>query len=177
MEELKLHMSELFNSQMTGIKDAIINLKDTIKAQNSRIQQLEDRVSQLEKSTDLSVLENKIQKLSIKIVEQGQTLLANDIEISGCPEVQNESAMHIIKTVAHKIGISINEKDIVNVERVGPRRPEEKDKPQNITNFKSTNRSQTYIRSVADKIDDYYDLGEEGGRSAKIADHALDLKK
>ncbi|VVC98010.1 unnamed protein product [Leptidea sinapis] len=129
MEELKLHMSELFNSQMTGIKDAIINLTETIKAQNSRIQQLEDRVSQLEKSTDLSVLENKIQKLSIKIVEKEQTLLANDIEFSGCPEVQNESAMHIIKTIAHKIGISINEKDIVNVERVGPRRPEEKDKP------------------------------------------------
>ncbi|VVC91995.1 unnamed protein product [Leptidea sinapis] len=85
-----------------------------------------NRVSQLEKSTDLSVLENKIQKLSIKIVEQEQTLLANDIEISGCPEVQNESAMHIIKTIAHKIGIK---RYIVNVERVGPRRPEEKDKP------------------------------------------------
>ncbi|KAG7301340.1 hypothetical protein JYU34_014273, partial [Plutella xylostella] len=49
-------------------------------------------------------------------------LLANDIEISGVPELKEESVGHIVQLVTKKLGLNIEERDIVNCSRAGPAR-------------------------------------------------------
>lgn len=51
--ELKLYMSELICVQTNSMSDAISNLTDIIKAQNSRIELLKARVLELEGSSSI----------------------------------------------------------------------------------------------------------------------------
>lgn len=94
--------------------------------QNSRIEQLETRVSLLDNKTkeadhpDTSALQSMVLQLQSDIAERDQALLINDLEISGCPETVSENCTHIVLTVAKKIGINLDEKDIVSAVRAGP---------------------------------------------------------
>ncbi|GBO99768.1 hypothetical protein EVAR_74191_1 [Eumeta japonica] len=45
--------------------------------------------------------------------------LCNDLEVAGTPEEKNESSMRLILRVAIKLGVSLDERDVVSVERVG----------------------------------------------------------
>lgn len=133
LEELKLHLSDLFRTQMSGVREAISSLTDTIRAQNTRIQQLEAKVLELESKPPQSVLtlQNTIGQLTCKIHEQEQASLSNDVEISGCPESVNENPVHIVMMVASKIGVTLDERDIVSVERAGPKLVGDKDQIPN----------------------------------------------
>lgn len=126
LSDLKLYIKELFYTHIDSIREAITDLTNTIKTQNSRMEQLEIRISSLEsksresQQSDTSSLESVISKLQDEIAERDQGLLANDIEIAGCPEVTNENCINLITMVAKKVGVVIDEKDIVSAERVGP---------------------------------------------------------
>lgn len=126
IEDLKKYMTDLIHQQMDGLREAITSLTRTIQAQNTRIDKLEARVENLEKTQnetqcqDVTVLENALQQLRADIAEKDQALLTNDIEIAGCTEVANENCVHIVLNVAKKIGVEIDERDVINAERVGP---------------------------------------------------------
>lgn len=67
-------------------------------------------------------MENVIAQLQADITERDQELLANDLEIAGCTESSNENCVHIAISIAKKIGVELDTKDIVNAERAGPKR-------------------------------------------------------
>lgn len=127
LDDLKIYIRDLFQSQIEGIREAINSLTNTIKAQNNRIEQLEARVILLETRPEEThtcspAIESIVTQLQRDIAERDQALLSNDLEISGCPEVPNENCTQIITAIARKIGVEIDEKDIVSAERTGPPR-------------------------------------------------------
>ncbi|XP_059054941.1 uncharacterized protein LOC131848984 [Achroia grisella] len=67
-------------------------------------------------------LQSTIVQLQEEIAEKERSELLNDVEISGVPEFEAESVENIIITVAAKLGISMDERDIVSASRVGLRR-------------------------------------------------------
>jgi hypothetical protein len=130
VSDMKLLVSEIraMRLEMSRLHTTIIGLTDEIKAQNTRINTLEAKVDALEARMDtdtsekrnIEELEDDIMRLKLDIQDRDQEILANDVEISGFPETSNESTVHILLTVAKKLGVALEERDIVNVERAGP---------------------------------------------------------
>lgn len=129
IDELKAYLTELIHSSMHSVKEAISDLTSAIRDQNKRIEQLEARVSLIEKKSEeiqipnTSVLELTIAQLKAEISDRDQSMLSNDVEIAGCPEYPNENCIHLAQSIAKKIGLDLDEKDIVNAYRAGPVRP------------------------------------------------------
>ncbi|XP_063538677.1 uncharacterized protein LOC134747927 [Cydia strobilella] len=67
-------------------------------------------------------LEQTIASLKMDINDRDQEILSNDIEISGIPEETNERALHLALSVSNKLGVTLDDKDIVHAERAGPLR-------------------------------------------------------
>lgn len=129
VKDLKIYMKELLHTQTASIKDAIAGLTSVIEAQNSRIEQLEARITALESKSskeqqpNTSAIENAIKQLQADNAERDQACLLNDLEIVGCAEVANENCVHLAMAIAKKISVDLDEKDIVSVNRVGQERP------------------------------------------------------
>ncbi|CAH2049564.1 unnamed protein product, partial [Iphiclides podalirius] len=111
---------------MNTFRATLSDLVATIKAQNTRLDSLETRIDSLEekvkesKTQDFQAMQDTILRLQLEIQERDQEALANDIEISNLPESTNENAIHILLTVAKKLGVDLDERDVVHVERAGP---------------------------------------------------------
>lgn len=124
--DLKLYLTDLIKSQVDSLRGTITELVDTIKTHNTRIEQLERKVEELEKRSDneddTNFLQCRIANLETEINDRDQLLLLNDVEISGCPEEVKENSTSIVIALAKKIGVSLDEKDIVCAERAGPPR-------------------------------------------------------
>ncbi|XP_046976633.1 uncharacterized protein LOC124542787 [Vanessa cardui] len=63
----------------------------------------------------------EIAHLKSELNDRDQSCLTNDVEITGITERAGENLPHILGLVACKIGVQIDEKDVVYVERSGPR--------------------------------------------------------
>lgn len=127
-QELKQFCEEMrvVRREMTEFRSVISDLKTSIKSCNERIDGLSERVSKLEQQRNdegnIESLENTIAELKMDLNERDQEILTNDIEIVGIPEAKNEGQVHIMLTVANKLGIAVEERDIVNASRVGMER-------------------------------------------------------
>ena len=124
--ELK-HFCEELRAVRTEIglfRFAMSDLTAAIREHSSRLDGLEGRVAKLEvdnRSDDdvISQLEETIAQLKFEIDERAQEALDNDIDITNYPESDNENPTHIILTVAKKLGVQLDERDVVNARRVG----------------------------------------------------------
>lgn len=128
VSELKIFMEELIKTSVGSIQTAITELMHALNAQNKRIDLLESRIlaleNKIESPNDITALESTISQLQADINDRDQALLSSEMEITGCPETINENCTHIALTVAKKIGVELEERDIASAERVGPvRRP------------------------------------------------------
>ncbi|XP_047991739.1 uncharacterized protein LOC125230587 [Leguminivora glycinivorella] len=61
-----------------------------------------------------------ITRIQEDLNERDQQALLNDIEITAVPEFKGESPMHIFVGIASKLGLNLEEHDVVHVGRVGP---------------------------------------------------------
>lgn len=126
--DFKLFLEEMraVRQEMSMFRATMADLTATIKAQNLRIDGLEARLEFIEakmsetKNSIYESLEEQISHLNLEIQHRDQEMLANDVEISNFPETSNENSTHIFLTVAKKIGVELQERDVVNAERVGP---------------------------------------------------------
>ncbi|CAH2228996.1 jg9016 [Pararge aegeria aegeria] len=112
-------------TEMSNFTKAVMELKTTmavhierIDSFDLRLQKIEDKVNEPNRPNQ-GDLEATICRLELELRDRDQDALINDIEISGIPEVKNEGTFHIIKSVATKLGIDLDERDIVSAERVG----------------------------------------------------------
>ncbi|KAG7295311.1 hypothetical protein JYU34_022316 [Plutella xylostella] len=62
-----------------------------------------------------------IADLKLEIQEKDQDMLLNDLEFSHIPEENGENPLQIVALVATKLGVKLDERDIVSAEIVGPR--------------------------------------------------------
>uniref|UniRef100_A0A2A4ITG1 FP protein C-terminal domain-containing protein n=1 Tax=Heliothis virescens TaxID=7102 RepID=A0A2A4ITG1_HELVI len=104
----------------------MLELKTTMNTCSTRIDGLEARVDALEQRaisgpTNSDNVGEIVEELRRELNDRDQELLANDIEVSNLPEEKAENPTHIIKAIGHKLGISLEDRDIVSAERVGGR--------------------------------------------------------
>ncbi|KAL4710663.1 hypothetical protein ACJJTC_003299 [Scirpophaga incertulas] len=103
--------------EMTLFRSAITDLTTAVKAQISRLDTLEIQIDNLE-------AKETITQLRLEIEESQQGMLVNDVEIANFPEGgESENATHIVLTIANKLGIALDEREVVSAWVLrGPRR-------------------------------------------------------
>lgn len=111
-------------SDLKEARNEMKQFKADLQACCSRITSVEGKVLEVEKKIDSKTfdnahLENTIADLKTQLNERDQELLLNDVEIAGLPEERNESVLHLASLVATKLGLTLDERDIVHAERRG----------------------------------------------------------
>ncbi|CAG4981272.1 unnamed protein product [Parnassius apollo] len=97
---------------------------------NKRMDEMESRISILEQKTqsnsnrsvEINELEQTASRLTRELNDREQELLAADLEITNIPEERTENITHTVVLVAAKLGVSLDERDIVFADRVGTRK-------------------------------------------------------
>lgn len=111
--------------EMCMLRETVSGLTATIKAQNTCIEQLGNKIEVLESKLNESLkcnvsdMEETILPLRMEIQGKDQEMLANDVEIADFPEMRNENSVHAILTIAWKLGVQLEDRDVVSAERVG----------------------------------------------------------
>lgn len=120
MTHVKNILEELraVRSEMHEFRTLITNNKERIDSLSLRMEVLEQRQSHTE-STE-SHLQETILELQQNLNDREQELLSNDLEIAGIPEEKAESGLHIVLSLCTKMGVTMDNRDVVSVERVGP---------------------------------------------------------
>ncbi|KAI5641606.1 hypothetical protein NE865_06120 [Phthorimaea operculella] len=107
----------------TSIKDLLSRVETSernIEVLNKRVEKLESRAQESTKMEgNESSLFGTIEQLKAELNERDQEMLQNEIEISCIPEEKTESLPHIVMSLGNKLGIQLNENDIVSASRVG----------------------------------------------------------
>ncbi|XP_013161808.1 PREDICTED: uncharacterized protein LOC106113533 [Papilio xuthus] len=111
----------------SDLNDTIYEIKQfkaDLQACSSRLTAVEEKVLKVEKQLDVKTfaneqLENTVADLKMQSNERDQELLQNDVEIAGLPEERSENALHLASIVAVKLGLTLEERDIVHAERRG----------------------------------------------------------
>ncbi|CAG4994801.1 unnamed protein product [Parnassius apollo] len=85
----------------------------------TRTSALKNKSSQIASPSNTSALEDTITELKVQLNNRDQELLSNDVEISGITELGGENLMSTVTVLSTKLGITLDKRDIVNVERVG----------------------------------------------------------
>ncbi|KAL0901386.1 hypothetical protein ABMA27_006660 [Loxostege sticticalis] len=123
-EEMRAHRAE-----MHEFRGTINSLTSAVEVCNRRIDELAVRVDAVEQNRGdnadtaaIAALERTVADLKLDLNDRDQELLCNDVEISGIPEENSERCCHIVLAVAQKLGVKLEERDLVSVERAGPAR-------------------------------------------------------
>ncbi|XP_046976338.1 uncharacterized protein LOC124542434 [Vanessa cardui] len=126
LEQIKLLRNELVavTHEVSSFRQELMYLKNTMSEVGKRVDSIEIRLSRLEETStsnpNTGLLE-EIAHLKSELNDRDQSCLTNDVEITGITERAGENLPHILGLVACKIGVQIDEKDVVYVERSGPR--------------------------------------------------------
>lgn len=129
IEELRAFREEMRATrvQMANLTSAINNLSQRVDECELRVDRLNARVDTMELRFDESPRDNhtinemvaSIEQLKAEINERDQDLLLNDLELSCVPEQKMENVHHIVVTLASKLGVKLEETDVVSAHRVG----------------------------------------------------------
>ncbi|CAH2063367.1 unnamed protein product, partial [Iphiclides podalirius] len=109
----------LLNSNMSKLSERVETCENRIDSLCARMNEQERLIDEKSDSSLLSVIE----QLKAGINERDQELLMNDIQFSCVPEQKGENPLHIVISLANKLGVSLSETDVVSCERLG-RSPE-----------------------------------------------------
>lgn len=127
-EELLILRQE-FQAEFNKIRADITQLqtdnnktKVSVESLNRKTDGMEVRVTAIEqkllKSSDCG---DEVARLRLELNDRDQQLLANDIEIANLPETNGENLLHITKLIATKLGVQVEERDIISADRIGGR--------------------------------------------------------
>ncbi|CAG9137758.1 unnamed protein product [Plutella xylostella] len=144
LEELQKFRTDLnaLRSDFTGFRSEIRELSSSLKSCCLRVDKVEDRMETLEKRMEsfgeadieeISKLKNTISTLENQINDREQQSLSNDIEISGIPEGSGENVIHIATLIASKLGMTLEERDVVHAYRKGTKREGKPSRPRTIS--------------------------------------------
>ena len=133
IRSLRKEVSAL-RSEIREFRDEITGLKESVKLCGDRVELLEGRVTSIEEkfvsvelrnesgvveSPRLAHLEATITELKLQLNEREQESILNDIQLSGVTEVQGENSNQILHTLALKLGVELDERDVMFAKRVG----------------------------------------------------------
>lgn len=122
---------EEMRASVTACGSRLDNLEAKVEALERRggdegVAEVAARVEVLERREEdggvvaaVAGLEATIAKLKMEVQDREQDLLQNDADISNIPETKGENVMHLVIACAAKVGMKLEEQDIVSCMRVG----------------------------------------------------------
>lgn len=108
-------------NELSDIKD---NLSKKMEDMSDQISKMESELKQIkaESKEKNNALERTIDNFKQDINDRDQFYLMNDVEITGIPEQKPENILHLVSLVATKVGMNLDERDVVFAYRAGVRR-------------------------------------------------------
>lgn len=102
-----------FQSSLTSINAQLENLKSSLAEKTNTINSLQKENGHLRES---------MERLEDHLRQTEQQVLANDVDIVGVPEAKGETVVHVVLSLARKLGVTMSENEIVSADRVGAAR-------------------------------------------------------
>ncbi|XP_045500730.1 uncharacterized protein LOC123698181 [Colias croceus] len=135
VDEIKLLRSELsgLRLDMTSFTAAIHEFNKRLGDVEARLLRLESQDMQASSEHTSAASSDAIAKLEARLNQSEQENLLNDVEVTGVVESSNENPIHVVITLAQKIGVELSEHDIVSAKRVGLRRHQNTIQSSNVT--------------------------------------------
>ncbi|XP_022834155.1 uncharacterized protein LOC111361927 [Spodoptera litura] len=103
----------------------LLSLRMSVSDCNDRMTKIENKVSDVERRFEeqspasYDAIEATIAALKTQLNDRDQELLQNDLIIAGIPETKDENKFHTIKVLSTKLGVTVEDRDVVNIERIG----------------------------------------------------------
>lgn len=94
-----------------------------------RLDDVEKRVAANAAGNAVRVLEEAVANLQLELHDRDQERLANDVLITNVGEGAGESVLHVVTAIGTKLGVKLDERDIVCAERLGMRRESGRPRP------------------------------------------------
>lgn len=130
IEQLKLDFTrttDFLAGKISDVEECYKNIKDQVQVLQVENNKLHAELFAIKSHTispeKCESLQQTITKLQWELNDKDQEALINDIEIGGVPEYPGESTAHLVTTIAAKIGVSLDARDIVSATRAGSARP------------------------------------------------------
>ncbi|KAI5640374.1 hypothetical protein NE865_07299 [Phthorimaea operculella] len=138
--DLKKYVEDQMNLFTQNLLSKIDKITSSISSFNSRFNAIEQRISTIEErlgnsetlqlanernqASDVRVndLVATVDRLTRELNDREQELLLTEVEISGIPETSGENPVHIATIVGSKLGVQVEERDVISAVRVGARR-------------------------------------------------------
>lgn len=118
MQETRDEMRE-FRRETQEFRSALGACDQRIDAVERRLDDIEKRVADAVVTMGTHMLEETITNLQLELNDRDQDLLANDVEFTKVKEVSGENPVHLVSLLAVKLGVTLDERDVVSAVRVG----------------------------------------------------------
>ncbi|CAG5018752.1 unnamed protein product [Parnassius apollo] len=115
--------------EFRAFREELRDIRTLVSKCDARLDKLENTVQTILESqeqygsqgfkSEILKLEWSVNQLQADLNDRDQELLANDVELSGIPEESGENPTHLVLTVVTKLGIHMEEKELVNCMQVG----------------------------------------------------------
>lgn len=135
-----------FRQEMSEFKLSINNCHERVNEMEVRVVALEKQLR--EDLTPNQHLEATVADLKMQLNERDQDLLLNDIVLSGVPETIGENVNSLLNILSLKLGVQLDERDVVDVARVGSVRRNRTDNTENIAPPRPRNIAVRFARRV-----------------------------
>lgn len=135
-EEMRLAREECraWRQEMVDLRQMVLTIDERLGKLEQRVETLDKRMAaggvQEGANEAIKALETTVNQLKIELDERDQDLLQNDVDIAGIAEEEGESVQHLVLACAAKLGVSLDDRDIVKCSRVGVRRLESQEAPK-----------------------------------------------
>lgn len=119
------HTTDFLSAQLIEMKEeirCITTRLNILETENHNLKSELMLIKSKDASADVVALLETVTNLQVESNEREQATLLNDVELCGIPEFAGESVMHILSMSATKLGVAIDENDVVSAVRVGSRR-------------------------------------------------------
>lgn len=118
-QEMSEWMSEIreFRREMAEFRASIAGLTSRMDSIELRLEAVER--GREESSPEVADLRCKVALLQQELNDRDQEALLSDLEIGHLPEQRGENVVHTVSVLATKLGVVLDERDIVFAERLG----------------------------------------------------------
>lgn len=121
--ELRQELAECV-AEIRGFRREIAEFQVSVAGINARMDGIEQRLEAVEmKRTEpvakITDLEHTIAQLKVELNDRDQEALLSDLEIGHLPEEKGENVLHAVTVLAAKLGVTLEERDVVYAERIG----------------------------------------------------------
>lgn len=124
VQELRHELAECM-AEMREFRREIAEFRVSVAGISARMDGIEQRLEAVEQrntgpgAVEVAQLERTVAQLKLELNDRDQEALQSDIEIGHLPEEKGENVLHAVTVLAAKLGVALDERDVVFAERVG----------------------------------------------------------